>query len=109
MSISQMSIGQMFFYQMSIGQMSIGQMVFYQTTPRRQRRKKSLITFTTGDEKMDASRKSSAGHEVATQVRRHRQDHLLRQRLQAEGDLHSGDEPIKLYSCFYTDAQDPNL
>jgi hypothetical protein len=55
----------------------------------------------TGDEKMDASRKSSAGHEVAAQVRRHRQDHLLRQRLQAEGDLHSGDEPIKLYSCFF--------
>jgi hypothetical protein len=49
---------------------------------------------------MDASRKSSAGHEVAAQVRRHRQDHLLRERLQTEGDLHSGDEPIKLYSCF---------
>jgi len=95
--------------QMPTGQMSIGQMVFDQTTPRRQRRKKSFITLTTGYEKMDASRKSSAGHEVAAQVRRHRQDHLLRQRLQAEGDLHSGDEPIKLYSCFFTDAQGPML
>ena len=42
------------------------------------------------NKEMDSSRKPTSGDEISPQVRRHRQDHLLRERFSAARDLHFG-------------------
>ena len=50
----------------------------------------SARQLSSGHQEMDSSRKSTSSDEISPQIRRHRQDHLLRQRFEAARDLHSG-------------------